>query len=126
MAQSDRSQFLGVLVEAEKEMAALLAGLAHDVGDLVLRESGPDGKVPLQRLGELQRKAREVVDAAFIGPARQPFDERHQPLAPYARIVANGQGKMIDLALERAARIVEARLPEDLQARLFALQVKRA
>jgi hypothetical protein len=69
-------------------------------------------------LAQLQRQAEQVVDAALIGQARQPFDEAGNPASPFARLIANGQQAMVDLALERSGRILDARLPEDLQRQL--------
>lgn len=125
MARSDLAAFLGTLARTDRDLARLMGEIAHDVADVVLREAGPDGKVAVERLGEVQRQAQAVVDAAFIGPARQPFDEKNQPMSPFARIIAGGQGRMIDLALERTAAILDRGLPDDVRAQLAARQVRR-
>lgn len=116
MAKTDRAAFAGTLAEAEREMDALFEGLARDVGNLVLRAQGPEGTVPVERLPELQRQARRLVDAAFVGPAGQPFSDAHEPLAPYPAVIAAGQWAMIDLALARTTAILSRHLPEDVRA----------
>lgn len=125
MARSDRAAFLGVLTEAERELQRLMAEIAHDVGDLVLRAAGPDGMVPVERIAELQKAAGQVVDAAFLGAGREPFNERNEPMAAYPRILAKGQLAMIDLALERQARLLEQHLPGDLLTALASRKVQR-
>jgi len=113
------------LERAETEMNRLFEGLAHDVGDLVLRMAGPDGKVPLERLPDLLRAVRPVVDSVFIGGRRaEPFDERNEPLAPFPVVIARGQRAMIDAALEEQVTLLNRYLPEDVRHALALRPVK--
>ena len=104
-------------------MDELFQQLARDIGDLVLRAQGADGKVPIQRLRDLQREAGRLVDAAFVGYARQPFDDNNEPQAAYSRIIAEGQKAMIDLALERTAAILDKHMPADVRIAMEAKEV---
>lgn len=124
MARSDRAAFLGVLRQAEGELTALFEGLATEVGNLVLRAQDPDGSVPLERLPELRAQVARLVDARFVGAGREPFDERNGPESPYAQIISDGQWAMVELALEREARILDRYLPEDLRQALAARRVR--
>ena len=126
MAKSDRAAFLGVVRQTEAELGAVMAKLAHDAGDIVLRAAGPDGTIPIERLEGVQRQARMIVDAAFIGPVGQPFGEGNEGMAPYPRIIETGQRAMLELALERTGRILDERLPQDVQAVLSAQTFQEA
>jgi hypothetical protein len=111
------------MARAEAELQALFAGLAHDLGEVVLRAAGPDGIIPTERLGEVQRGAEALVDATFLGQSRKPFDDTpsgRRPLSPYAKIVAEGQVRMIDLQLERQARLLDRVMPADIREGLRA------
>ena len=118
MARTDRSAFLGVLRDAEREMDVLFRQLAADVGRMVVAAAGPDGMVPEVRIQDLQRQAGRRVDALFVGSLRQPFGEGHEPMAPYPRLISDGQKAMIDIALAREAAILERHLPPELARRL--------
>jgi hypothetical protein len=126
MAKTDLAAFLGTLQQAEDEMTALFDKLAHDVGDLVLRAAGPDGKVPVERLPQLRAQVGRLVDAAFLGgPDRRPFSEEgNTPLAPFPAIISRGQLAMIDRALDRTAKSLD-RLPGDVRQQLQQRQVTR-
>ena len=81
--------------------------------------------MPVEHLQRIQQEAERLVEAAFLGPQRRPFDERNEPQAPFPKIIADGQKAMIDLALGRSAAILDRYLPEDLQRRLSSLRVRR-
>lgn len=120
MAKTDKAAFLGELRAAEKEMDRVFGQLARDIGQVVLRNAGPDGTVPVERLPEVQRQARQLVDRVFVGPSGQAFDDRQQPQADYPRIIAEGQLAMIDQALARQAAILDRVLPEDVRQAMVA------
>lgn len=123
MARTDKAAFAAIHREAEEMMDTLFQQLAADVGNLVLRAQGPEGTVPVERLPELQRQAARLVDAAFLGAGGKPFDDANRPLAPYPRIVAEGQIAMIDLAQARTAATLDRLMPEEVRARLAARSV---
>ena len=125
MAKTDRAAFHQVLRTAEDEMNAMFGELATEISNVVLRAQGPDGTVPVERLQQIQQESARLIEAKFLGPQRQPFDERNQPQAPYPRILADGQLGMIDLALGRSEAILNRYLPEDLQRRLSSLRINR-
>ena len=119
MAKTDRAAFTGILRTAEDEMTSMFGQLATDIGQVVLQAAGPDGKVPEERIPELQRRIRPMVDRLFVGgPEHRPFDDEHRPLAPYPEIISKGQMAMIDLALGRGEKILDRHLPEDVRDRL--------
>ena len=119
MAKTDRAQFVGVLRTAEAEMTAMFGQLASDIGQLLLGAAGPDGTIPPERIPELQHRIRPMVSRLFVGgPERRPFDDDHNPLAPFPVILSAGQIAMIDLALGREAAILDKHLPKDVRQRL--------
>ena len=120
MARTDRAAFLAELRAAEKQMTTIFDQLATDIGQVVLRAAGPEGTVPVERLADVQRQAHALVDAVFVGPGGKGFDEAHQPLSPYARIISEGQLGMIDLALAREATILQRLMPQDVQQGMAA------
>lgn len=124
MARSDRSRFLRQMIDSEAEMDALFQTLAEDIGNLVLRAQDADGTVPISKLAGLQKRAGRLVDEVFLNERGRPFsDEDNEPLAPFPRIIAEGQRAMIELALERAATILDKHLPEDLRLKLGTREV---
>ena len=125
MAKTDRQVFFRQLVSSEKQMDALFQALAVEIGNTVLRAQGADGKVPIQALPRLQKQAGAMVRAQFLGANGQAFDENNEPLAPFPRIIAEGQRAMVDVALERAAAILDKALPEDLRLAMAAREVVR-
>lgn len=108
-------EFIAVLAKAETDMNAVFDPLAKQVGDLVLRSAGQDGKVPVERLRDVQAAAHRLVDEAILGPQNRPFDDGNQPLSGYARAIATGQLAMIDLALERQAKLLDRLMPADVR-----------
>jgi hypothetical protein len=118
MAQTDKSAFLGVLRQAEDGMDEVFGSLARDLGAMVMGMAAADGKVPVERLPEVQRRARQMVDAAFLGMGGKPYDEQHKPLAPFPRVISEAQLAMIDLALNRTAKILDDKMPEDVRRAL--------
>lgn len=124
MATSDRNRFLGNLMLSEAGLTRMLAELAHNVGDLVLRMAGPDGTVPVERLGSLQKAAEGLVDLMFIGQGGNPFDQAGMPASRFAGLIGDGQLAMVDLALERTGSILDARLPADVKQGLVTQPVK--
>ena len=113
MARSRRGRPRGVaptmrrnLRDVEKEMDVLFQELARDIGQVVLRAAGPDGTVPVERLGAVQAQARRLVDGVFVGPNGRPFGEDNEPLAPFPQVVAEGQLAMIDMVLAKQERIM--------------------
>lgn len=124
MSKTDLALFLGTLQQAEDEMTELFDQLARDVGDVVIRAAGPDGKVPVERLPAIRAQVGRLVDAAFLGgPDRRPFgEEGNQPLAPFPAIISRGQLAMIDRALGKTAKDLD-RLPADVRERLRQRQV---
>lgn len=107
--------FLRILAQAEREMNDVFNGLAHNLGDIVLRSAGPDGIIPVERLPDIQAAARQLVDAAILGTGGRPFDDRNQAQSLYAQAIQRGQERMIDLALERQAKMLDKLLPEDVR-----------
>lgn len=101
-------------------MTTIFDQLARDIGQVVLRAAGPEGTVPVERLADVQRQAHALVDAVFVGPGGKGFDEAHQPLSPYARVISEGQLGMIDLALARQATILRRTMPEDVRQGMAA------
>jgi hypothetical protein len=108
-------EFLAVLRQAETDMNGVFEPLAHQVGDVVLRSAGEDGKVPVERLRDVQAAAHRLVDAAILGPQNKAFDDGNKPLSGYARAISDGQLGMIDLALERQAKLLDRLLPADVR-----------
>jgi len=125
MTKADRRAFLRQLVESEKEMDALFRELAVEIGNAVLRAQGSDGKVPLQALPQLQRQAELMVKARFLDSSGRGFDDANEPLAPFPRIVAEGQRAMVRQALEETAKILDKMLPEDLRQALAMREIKQ-
>jgi len=115
MAETDRARFNRVLNEAEAAMDAMFADMARELGALVMRSAGQDGTVPVEQLIQVQRQARAIVDRYFVQGQSGGFDEEGRPLTPYARIIADGQNAMIDIAFEREAAIYRDKLPEDVR-----------
>jgi len=99
-------------------MDEVFGGLARDLGAMVMGMAEADGKVPVARLPEVQRRARAMVDAAFLGAGGRPYDDQHKPLAPFPRVLSQGQVAMIDLALKRTAKILDDKMPEDVRRAL--------
>lgn len=95
------------LRDLERELDALFLKLARDIGLVVLRAAGPDGKVPVERLGQVQAESRRLVDAVFVGPNGRPFGEGNEPLAGYPRVIAEGQLAMIDMVLAEQERVMK-------------------
>ena len=124
MARSDRAAFLRQLVDSEKEMDALFQQLAVDIGNLVFRAQDADGTVPIQALPRLQKEAARMVRTRFLDASGQAFDDNNEPLAEFPQIIAEGQRAMIEVALERAARILDKYLPEDLASQLRGREIK--
>ena len=120
MAKTDRAAFLGELRGAEAQMTSIFDQLATDIGQVVLRAAGPEGTVPVERLADVQRQAHALVDAVFVGPGGKGFDERNQPLSPYARVISEGQLAMIDQAFARQAAILQRTMPEDVRLGMAA------
>ena len=108
-------EFVAVLREAERAMNAVFEPLAKQVADVMLRSQAPDGKVPIERLRDVQAAAHRLVDAAILGPQNRPFDDGNQPLSGYARAISDGQLAMIDLALERQAKLLDRLMPADVR-----------
>ena len=123
--RSDRAAFLRQMVASEKRMDALFRGLAIEIGNLVLRAQGPEGKVPIQALPQLQWEAAGRVTARFLDAEGRPFDDDKEPLAEFPRIISEGQRAMIGLALEGTAKILDKALPEDLKERMAAREIKQ-
>jgi hypothetical protein len=119
VAQTDKSAFLGILRQAEDGMDEVFGGLARDLGAMVMGMAAADGKVPVERLPEVQRRARQMVDRVFLGDGGRGFDDiDHKPLAPFPRVISEAQWAMIDLALQRTAKILDDRMPEDVRRAL--------
>ena len=125
MAQTDRARFLRQMIESERAMDDLFQALALDIGNAVLRGAqDADGIVPIQVLPQLQREAARMVRARFLGVDGQAFDENNEPLAEFPRVIAEGQRAMIEVALERAAAILDRYLPEDIANKFRVREIK--
>ena len=120
MAKSDLAVFRRQLIDSERVMDALFQQLAEDVGNLVFRAQNPDGTVPIEALSRLQKEAGRLVRAQFLDASGRGFDDNNEPLAPFPKVIAEGQKAMIDVALERTATILDKALPEDLRLRMAA------
>jgi hypothetical protein len=126
MATTDKARFNRVLKDAEGEMDRLFGQMAREIGQVVMREAGMEGTVPVERLQRVQLQARQIVDRYFLGgPERRPFDEENQPQAAFPEVISRGQQAMIDMALERQAKLLKQHLPEDLRRRLVQLWLQR-
>ena len=125
MARTDRQVFLRQLIDSEQQMDTLFQALAEDVGNLVLRAQGDDGKVPIQALPRLQRQAGAMVRARFLDASGRGFGDDNEPLAPFPTIVAEGQRAMVEVSLERTATILDKALPEDLRLRMAGREVAK-
>ena len=120
MAKSDLAVFRRQLIDSERVMDALFQQLAEDVGNLVFRAQGLDGTVPIEALPRLQKESGKLVRAQFLDASGRGFDDNNEPLAPFPKVIAEGQKAMIDVALERTATILDKALPEDLRLRMAA------
>ena len=125
MARSDRSRFLRQLIDSEHQMDTLFQQLAEDIGNLVFRAQDSDGTVPIQALPRLQKEAARMVRTRFLDADGKGFDERHEPRAQFPAIISEGQRAMIELALDRTARILDKYLPEDLANQLRTREIKQ-
>ena len=120
MAKSDLAVFRRQLIDSERVMDALFQQLAEDVGNLVFRAQNPDGTVPIEALSRLQKESGKLVRAQFLDASGRGFDDNNEPLAPFPKVIAEGQKAMIGVALERTAAILDKALPEDLRLRMAA------
>lgn len=114
MATREEVAFRRVLRDIERQMTAMFDELAGQVGQVILRYAGEDGKVPVERLQDVQREANRLVDAMMLGPGGRGFDEQNQPLSRYAQVIQDGQVRMLNLALERLGATMARYIPEDL------------
>jgi len=126
VAKTDLAAFRRQLIDSEHEMDALFQQLAEDIGNAVFRAQNPDGTVPIERLTQVQKEAARMVRLRFLDASGRGFDDDNEPLAPFPRIVADGQRNMIEVALERVATILDKALPEDLRVAMAARMVTLA
>lgn len=120
MAQTYRQRFLGVLRQNERDMAALMSGLARQVRGAISAETVED-VVPVERQQAALGPIRQAADTLFVGSGREPFTTTYGtviPTSPYMQILWRHIRTATQIAVERHQAIMERHLPPELAFRL--------
>lgn len=119
---SGKTAYFATLRDFQREARTLFGGLAQEIGVVVRRYSGDDGKIPLALGRDLRVEVAGLVDDFFTGTlpgkrGRFPFDvDGVTPLAPYPRLLNRMIGQAVRGAVEPHTKYMQKAVPEDLQA----------
>ncbi len=119
-----RKPLLKALKQFDRDATAMFTEVADRARGVLLRNAGPDGKIPLRREDEVKQAIGDIVQRMFTAPdGRKVFDEQGRGLSPYAQALNQGLVDVTWGVLQAHHKYLKDTLPDDLYVVLRTTRV---
>lgn len=98
----------------KEDMRVLMGQAVSEMRGILLRYADANGKIPVNRQGDVKRECGDVIQRIMVGNSRQAFSEQGSAQSDYARMLNLRYVQVVTQVVRKHQAWMQKHLPEDV------------